>query len=707
MSSVADPSNANTDETGYDATSLVFESALIVSHHLGKQLGMDIDGTGNSASCSATGYVMSNRTNNDRYRPEAAGRFSQFSRCSAATLEQQLPTYTCLFRETAGRSICGNGVVETERGEECDCGGGDADGVCAIGDAYDSFVADTYCNATTCLFIPETIAAAAPPPSPSPPPATYEPHAWCDAGCGEARAKGGSVYVTDVPWDKCLRCTANFLEEDCSTDAAPFKGWVDDAGGTRNTACAWTGCVADGAGGRCDGGEIETASEACVVDGADGTNTRCCVQQPLWSCCGLLSCSPVTASPPPPFPPPSPSPAAPPPPFPSPPSPVAWGWGLLGGDDDDLQGDAAFQFSAESVSISFDGTRVAIGAPSADGTGGAPFGGRVRVLEYDAGTTSWVKVGDDLLGDGQLDGFGKKVGLSNDGKMLAVAAPSHGFEDLGVVRVYEEMADSWSQIAKDLTGDESFAWYGSDIAFSTNNTKRLAVAGGKTSAGVFTGVVRAYVYFQGDNEWVQAGEDISDFAYASAASGTDHAALRTNLGVSDDGLTLAIGTPLSTNDDDEVSAGATKVYRYASKTWTQLGLAFAGTTPGPSRVGGGRFRRRRARRSARLAGERTTTVSAASRFISGTIPARLGIRWARPSRASGGTIAWEVPCLCPPTAGLSPLARPEPTARNKMTRGERIPGRRVCSSIPPGFGSSLVPRPSAKQRGIAPAPPCV
>ena len=136
MSTVADPSNANTDQTGYDATSLVFESALIVSHHLGKQLGMDIDGTGNSVNCSATGYIMADRTDDDRYRPEAAGKFSQFSRCSAATLERQLPTYTCLFRETVGRSICGNGVVERERGEECDCGGGDSDGVCAI--AYGS-----------------------------------------------------------------------------------------------------------------------------------------------------------------------------------------------------------------------------------------------------------------------------------------------------------------------------------------------------------------------------------------------------------------------------------------------------------------------------------------------------------------------------------------------------------------------------------------
>ena len=105
MSTVADPSNANTDQTGYDATSLVFESALIVSHHLGKQLGMDIDGTGNSVNCPATGYIMADRTDDDRYRPEAAGKFSQFSRCSAATLERQLPTYTrvCSARPWGGR----------------------------------------------------------------------------------------------------------------------------------------------------------------------------------------------------------------------------------------------------------------------------------------------------------------------------------------------------------------------------------------------------------------------------------------------------------------------------------------------------------------------------------------------------------------------------------------------------------------------------
>ena len=323
VSAVADPLNAHTDETGYTASSLVFESALIVSHHLGKQLGMDIDGTGDSVSCPETGYVMASRTTDDTYRPVASGAFSKFSRCSAATYQRQIETYTCLFKET-NRSTCGNGVVEGERGEECDCGGGSADGVCALDGG--SFHDDAFCNATTCLFVEATIANAAPPPQPSPPPARYEPDEWCDAGCGEARVKGFSVYVTDVPWNKCLRCTSNYLEEDCSLVEAPYKGWVDDEGRTRETACSWTGCVASGDGGGCDADANETASAStqCFV-GDDsggsiaGTNTRCCQQKPLWSCCGLLSCVMASTSPPPPFPPPSPAPPPPSPPFPPPP----------------------------------------------------------------------------------------------------------------------------------------------------------------------------------------------------------------------------------------------------------------------------------------------------------------------------------------------------------------------------------------------------
>ena len=464
VSSVTDPSNAHTDQTRYEASDLIFESALVVAHHLGKQLGMDVDGVGNSSSCASAGFVMSSSTTDDTKRPFAYG--GKFSDCSARSLSTQLPTFSCLFRETA-RSVCGNGVVETERGEECDCGIGDANGVCDANAASGSFVTDKHCNATTCLFIEASIASAPPPPSPSPPPQVYQAHEWCDAECGESYAKGSSRYITDVPWNKCLRCATAFIENDCSDTIAPFKGWVDDTGGVQDSNCAWSGCSVSNAG--CGAGETETEAVTCAVNGGStGTNVKCCQQKPLWTCCGVLACSasPPFSSPPPP--PPASSPSPPPPPYPLPSPPAPWGWGLK---SQDLEGEAGFEGAGVRAAISLDGTRVAIGASQADGVNGVPHGGRVRVFQYDSGQ-SWKQVGADLLGATALENFGKRVSLSNDGKLLVVAAPFSGVNHAGLVRVFEETNDEWTQKSDDLVGDEDFGYYGADVIVTTSGTTR-------------------------------------------------------------------------------------------------------------------------------------------------------------------------------------------------------------------------------------------
>ena len=464
VSSVTDPSNAHTDQTRYEASDLVFESALVVAHHLGKQLGMDVDGVGNSSSCASAGFVMSSSTTDDTKRPFAYG--GKFSDCSARSLSTQLPTFSCLFRETA-RSVCGNGVVETERGEECDCGIGDANGVCDANAASGSFVTDKHCNATTCLFIEASIASAPPPPSPSPPPQVYQAHEWCDAECGESYAKGSSRYITDVPWNKCLRCATAFIENDCSDTIAPFKGWVDDTGGVRDTNCAWSGCSVSNAG--CGAGETETEAVTCAVNGGStGTNVKCCQQKPLWTCCGVLACSASPPFPSPPPPPPASSPSPPPPPYPLPSSPAPWGWGLK---SQDLEGEAGFEGTGVRAAISLDGTRVAIGASQADGVNGVPHGGRVRVFQYDSGQ-SWKQVGADLLGATALENFGKRVSLSNDGKLFVIAAPISGVNHDGLVQVFEETNDEWTQKSDDLVGDEDFGYYGADVIVSTSGTTR-------------------------------------------------------------------------------------------------------------------------------------------------------------------------------------------------------------------------------------------
>jgi hypothetical protein len=80
-------------------------------------------------------------------------------------------------------------------------------------------------------------------------------------------------------------------------------------------------------------------------------------------------------------------------------------WVSLGG----IYGEAAGDESGISVSLSSDGTIVAIGAWQNDGNGSAS--GHVRVYQNVAGT--WTQVGVDINGEAAGDGSGFSVSLSS------------------------------------------------------------------------------------------------------------------------------------------------------------------------------------------------------------------------------------------------------------------------------------------------------
>ena len=85
----------------------------------------------------------------------------------------------------------------------------------------------------------------------------------------------------------------------------------------------------------------------------------------------------------------------------------------------DIDGEAAGDQSGSSVSLSSDGSRVAIGARENDGNGTAA--GHVRIYDYDG--SSWVKVGVDIDGEAASDKSGYSVSLSSDGSKIAIGAP--------------------------------------------------------------------------------------------------------------------------------------------------------------------------------------------------------------------------------------------------------------------------------------------
>ena len=102
----------------------------------------------------------------------------------------------------------------------------------------------------------------------------------------------------------------------------------------------------------------------------------------------------------------------------------------------DIDGEAASDQSGYSVSLSSDGTRVAIGAYLNDGNGNDS--GHVRVYDYMA--LLGLKLGTDIDGEAASDQSGVSVSLSSDGTRVAIGAYCNdgaNGSSAGHVRVYD------------------------------------------------------------------------------------------------------------------------------------------------------------------------------------------------------------------------------------------------------------------------------
>jgi len=209
-------------------------------------------------------------------------------------------------------------------------------------------------------------------------------------------------------------------------------------------------------------------------------------------------------------------------------------WAKMG---DDIDGDAAYDYSGYSVSLSSDGTRVAIGAPNNNA-------GHVRIYQWNETETetdaSWVKMGDDIVGDATYDYSGYSVSLSSNGSIVAIGAPyndDNGSKS-GHVRIYEwnETDASWTQLG-DIAGDATNDYSGYSVSLSSDGTR---VAMGAPNNGA--GHVKVYEYV--DASWVQL-VDIGGTVFGDSFG--------TSVSLSSDGTSVAIGAPK--ND-----AGHVKIY---------------------------------------------------------------------------------------------------------------------------------------------------
>lgn len=163
-------------------------------------------------------------------------------------------------------------------------------------------------------------------------------------------------------------------------------------------------------------------------------------------------------------------------------------WTPIGSD---IIGAANGDGFGEGLSLSSNGNVVAIGAPynSANGT----LAGHVRVYQNNSGT--WQKIGADILGETSQSYFGSRLSISGDGTVVAIGAPANSNSNgsfAGHVKVYRNNSNTWQQIGSNINGEAASDASGSSVAIASDASKVVIGAPSNDGNGSDSGQVRVY-----------------------------------------------------------------------------------------------------------------------------------------------------------------------------------------------------------------------
>lgn len=234
-------------------------------------------------------------------------------------------------------------------------------------------------------------------------------------------------------------------------------------------------------------------------------------------------------------------------------------WTQIG---EDIEGENFQDISATSISLSDDGSIIAIGAPRSDGI--ANNSGHVRVFENLGG--SWIQIGQDIDGEQEQGRLGNSVALNGEGNIVAIGASQNDENgtNTGEVKVYENIDGTWTQLGGDINGVVGFEDSGSEVALSQVGNIMAISSPSSNANGLHSGLVRIFEYLGG--VWTQIGEDINGEASEDYFGWS--------IALSASGNVIAIGALW--NDDNGFNSGHVKIYQNIGGEWTQMGLSING-----------------------------------------------------------------------------------------------------------------------------------
>ena len=219
-----------------------------------------------------------------------------------------------------------------------------------------------------------------------------------------------------------------------------------------------------------------------------------------------------------------------------------------------------------SVKLSADGLRLAAGSIGSDTVGSNS--GLVRMFGLNANI--WKPIGE-FGGEDAGDLFGLSIDLSANGRLLCVGAPYHSGNDQmqsGKVYFYEDLGDDgnplWEESRAQLFGTSVGDSFGWSVTLNAD-ASRVAIGAPLIEGSVFAGYVRIYEIASPGTVWTLLGQDVS----------INNMGDRFGFSLSMDG----IGERVAVGAYRSLDTGQVNVFKLANNTWLPLGETLVGDFP--------------------------------------------------------------------------------------------------------------------------------
>lgn len=207
---------------------------------------------------------------------------------------------------------------------------------------------------------------------------------------------------------------------------------------------------------------------------------------------------------------------------------------------------------------------------------------KISLYTYEQSTMLWSNTGSISVTDTV-----NNCALSGDGTKIIIGMPEAGTN--GIVKIYHNNLNIWSQIGSNITGENTsdnagfsvdINYDGSIIAVASTTTIKtvnifdpmsglISISGRSTK-----GNVRLFEFNTSTTSWDSTGKVegiVSSYGGGFGASQFGHG-FGYSISLNNSGTIIAVGEPEIINNDPNTNSGRVFVYKYENGSWKSIGL---------------------------------------------------------------------------------------------------------------------------------------